>query len=295
MEIERFALHDGPGIRTVVFMQGCPLHCPWCSNPESQKIRTNLLHISTRCIGCGECSLVCPYQAISVKDNSPLFDRTSCQLCKKCATVCMQNAIKFVGEKVSTSSIMELVLRDKEYYINSGGGVTFSGGDPFVQFDALMELLLLCKKEGLHTAVETCGQVDIEKLKQAETYIDLFLFDIKHTNSELLKTTTGADLDIIIDNLNFLVSVNPNKVTLRTPIIPDFNNNTEEIDRIFNLAKSKKVEEIHLLAYHTLGKDKYTQMGVNYPFTTNKMITNDDLLPFKKRGEALGLRVLIGG
>jgi pyruvate formate lyase activating enzyme len=249
MEIERFAIHDGPGIRTVVFLQGCPLRCPWCSNPESQEIRAHLLYIVNHCTGCGKCYQACPNGAISF-DGHPVFDREKCVLCTACADACPHHAIKTVGKSVAVSDILDIVQRDKDYYDNSGGGVTFSGGEPFVQFDGLMELLTGCKKVGIHTAIETCGQVAPAKIKQAFPLVDLFLFDIKHTDKDILKATTGADTNLVLDNLRFIATNNRDKVIIRIPVIPGFNNNLKDIERIFHLALQLEVKRIDLLPYH---------------------------------------------
>ena len=290
MEIERFAIHDGPGIRTVVFLQGCPLRCGWCSNPESQQIRTQLMHINSRCTGCGTCANNCPHANIRMENGRPVFDRDKCITCKSCAEACLQNAIRFAGEALSVQDIMQVVLRDKAYYEQSGGGITVSGGEPFVQFSGLMRLLESCKKEGLHTAIETTGQVNPEKIKKAAPLTDLFLYDIKHTDKALLKKETQADLQTILSNLSYL-SGYPEKVVIRIPVIPGFNFNPKDIQSIFNLAKEKGLTTIHLLPYHTLGKDKYEQLGLKYTYPHEQMLTKEQLSPFKKMGEAMGLNI----
>ncbi|MDR1919660.1 MAG: glycyl-radical enzyme activating protein [Tannerellaceae bacterium] len=295
MEIERFAIHDGPGIRTLVFLQGCPLHCPWCSNPESQQIKTWLLHLNSACIGCGMCSRVCALGNISFETNSPVFNRSACVACGACANVCLQHAIKYVGKKLSVTDVMDIVMRDKDYYLNSGGGISLSGGEAFVQFEGLMSLLRACRKEGLHCAVETSGQVHIEKMKAAFPLIDLFLFDVKHANKVLLKETTGADADLILSNLSFLAKRNPEKVKIRIPVIPGFNANEKDIKDIYYIALKNKITHIHLLPYHTLGKDKYKQLGLTYRFPSHAMLAEESLAPFKKMGESLSLQVEIGG
>jgi pyruvate formate lyase activating enzyme len=292
MEIERFAVHD---IRTVVFLQGCPLHCSWCSNPESQKRKPHLLHIKNKCIGCGRCEAICTRGNISIQDHYPIFNRQACVACKACERICPQNAIKFVGESITSSEVMEILLRDRDYYLNSGGGVTFSGGEAFTQFEGLMDLLIQCKNEKLHTSVETCGQVNLDKIKQALPLIDLFLFDIKHTDKDLLQKETGANLDTILTNLRYISSKSANKVTIRVPVIPGFNFNENTLREIFMLAKENRIKCVHLLPYHTLGKDKYEQLGLTYPYPCEQMLAKEELFPFKEMGEKMGLEIRIGG
>lgn len=295
LEIERFAVHDGPGIRTVVFLQGCPLRCPWCSNPESRQRKTHLLHKRDKCVGCGRCQMACPEGNISFPAHLPVFNRDECPACGACADICPQGAIKFAGKTLTPAEIVRVLLRDKDYYSNSRGGVTFSGGEAFTQFGGLIELLVRCKKEGLHTAVETCGQVDFIRIKRAYPLIDLFLFDIKHMDKELLKTVTGADLEPILKNLRYISHKNPRKIIIRVPVIPGFNSDEKTLLAIFSLATENRIREVHLLPYHTLGKDKYEQMGLPYPYPYLGMLTKEDLLPFKETGEKMGLKIRIGG
>ncbi|GHT67659.1 hypothetical protein AGMMS50239_31240 [Bacteroidia bacterium] len=197
------------------------------------------------------------------------------------------------GKFVAISDILNVVQRDKDYYDNSGGGVTFSGGEAFVQFDGLMELLSGCKKAGIHTAIETCGQVAPDKIKQAFPLVDLFLFDIKHTDKDILKKTTGADLDLVLDNLRFIAANNPEKVIIRVPVIPGFNNDLQEIENIFNLALRLNVKRVDLLPYHVLGKTKYEQLGRNYSFPYDSMLPKEALIPLKEMGEKMGLEVYL--
>jgi pyruvate formate lyase activating enzyme len=291
IEIERFALHDGPGIRTVVFFQGCPLHCPWCSNPESQKRGTRLMHLKKRCVTCKQCINTCPDRLISFRDDKLIFNREACTACKTCARTCPQDAIRFSGEKADIPYIMEIIKRDKEYYANSGGGVTFSGGEAFMQHEALIELVNRCKEEGIHTAVETSGQTGIENITEAYPLIDLFLYDIKHSDKDILKKVTGANLDTILANLDYMAGRDLNKIIIRIPVIPGFNFYTEEIASVFELALQRQIKEVHLLPFHTLGKDKYEQLGLSYPFSHTKMLTKEDLFPLKKMGERMGLHI----
>ena len=190
---------------------------------------------------------------------------------------------------------MEILLRDRDYYLNSGGGVTFSGGEAFTQFEGLMDLLIQCKNEKLHTSVETCGQVNLDKIKQALPLIDLFLFDIKHTDKDLLQKETGANLDTILTNLRYISSKSANKVTIRVPVIPGFNFNENTLREIFMLAKENRIKCVHLLPYHTLGKDKYEQLGLTYPYPCEQILAKEELFPFKEMGEKMGLEIRIGG
>ncbi|MDH6357888.1 glycyl-radical enzyme activating protein [Parabacteroides sp. PF5-9] len=295
LEIERFAIHDGPGIRTVVFLQGCPLYCSWCSNPESQKRVPQLLYLQNKCVRCGRCYESCPSNHISFESGQPVFDRIGCNHCKKCVQACPQEAIRFAGENKTIGDIMHIIRRDKDYYLNSGGGVTVSGGEAFMQFEGLIRLLECCKKENIHTAIETCGQVQQEKIKKAAPLTDLFLFDLKHTNKERLKKETGADLELILSNLSFIADSYPEKLILRVPVIPGFNYTAEEIGHIFDLAIHYNIKNIHLLPYHTLGKDKYEQLGIPYPHPYSQMLTKEELIPYKKMGDQIGLNVQLGG
>lgn len=295
MEIERFAIHDGPGIRTLVFLQGCPLHCSWCSNPESQQIRTHLLHLQNKCTRCGACFKACPNGAISFLENRPVFHREKCVACESCGRACLQNAIRFVGRPMLVEEVMDVIRRDEPYYRDSGGGVTFSGGEAFVQFGGLIDLLTACKAEGIHTAVETCGQVPPEKIKKAFELIDLFLFDVKHTNSALLKQETGACLDTVLENLTYIAALDPSKVIIRTPVIPGFNFGEEHIEPIFRLALNNNISSVHLLPYHTLGENKYEQLGLTYSYPCDRMLSKEALLPLKQLGTQMGLNVQIGG
>lgn len=295
MDIERFALHDGPGIRTVVFLQGCPLFCPWCANPESQIIKKQLMHIESKCTKCKTCLNNCPKSAISFTNDKMIFNRDLCGECEICGSVCPNNAIHFSGITKSIIEIIHEVMKDKEYYEDSNGGMTISGGEPFVQYDDFLQLLKEGKKRGLNIAVETTGNVDINKIIEAEPYIDLFLFDIKHVENEKLKEVTGGDLNKIIKNLEYISSKNLNKIIIRVPVIPTFNYEDKIINAIIDLAYKYKVKEIHLLPFHTLGKSKYDQINKKYEFADVKMLNKEDLKKYLEIGLRKGVEVIIGG
>lgn len=291
VSIQRFCVNDGPGIRTTVFLQGCPLHCPWCANPESQPLRPVQRHARGKCVGCLRCVAACPAGCIGTGgDGLPVFDRSRCEGCGACEKACPSGAIVISGRTVSTAEIMAVVERDALYYRNSGGGVSFSGGEAFAQPSALLELLKLCREKGFHTVVETCGEASREHVLEAEPYVDLFLFDIKHADAAVLKRVTGGDLDLMLGNLRALAE--SGKVIVRIPCIPGFNLSREGISAIYDLALACGVGEVHLLPYHTLGVNKYEQLSREYTFPVNG-ISADELEPFVLLGKEKGLEIKI--
>ena len=272
-DIARFAIHDGPGIRTAVFMQGCPLRCPWCANPETWHVKQNLMHLAFKCAKCGRCAGRCPAKAITVSadgadpevsDEKLIIHRDVCTGCGACEQACINGAIMLSGKRMAVCDILDIVLKDKAYYINSGGGVTLTGGEPFVQFEATMHLLTLCKEAGLHTAVETSGHVDPAAFAQAIPLIDLYLFDMKHCDPAVLMHVTGGDLERILRNLRALSESGKaqENVILRVPVIPGFNDSEETMKGIHSIAKEHGIGTVQLLPYHTLGKDKFAWLGM---------------------------------
>ncbi len=185
--IQRFCLHDGPGIRTIIFFKGCPLRCKWCSNPESQSFLPELLYHSRLCIHCGICEKVCPSQAITLNDKGVRIDQSKCQRHGTCVEECPSGALTIAGESLSINSIIKIVVLDRHYYENSGGGVTLSGGEPFAQPEAAIELLRACKLEGFHTAVETCGHFDSGIVRKLDGLVDLFLLMLRKSIQQLIR------------------------------------------------------------------------------------------------------------
>ena len=292
--IERFAIHDGPGIRTTVFFKGCPLRCPWCANPESQKKITQIKYQLNKCTACLRCVNSCSNGAIAFEGERIVISGEKCKRCGNCVSNCLNNALSLVGEEVDTDEIYAEILKDKDYYEASGGGVTLSGGEVMLQWKAAGELLKKIKAAGIHTAIETCGDVPIEAFQELEEYVDLFLFDIKHIDPEKVKNVTGGDLERILQNLSYLAKRKVSEVIIRVPVIPEFNYDAAIITQIFKSAQKLKIREVHLLPYHTLGIHKYGQLGMTYQMQ-EQGIPKEELQPYVSMGERMGFNVCIGG
>lgn len=258
--IQKFCINDGPGIRTTVFFKGCPLRCKWCHNPESNEVSPQLLYSSDKCIGCGKCAAVCE-KGVHTFSDSHILVREKCIKCGKCENVCNVGALEIAGKLISAGEVIREVLKDKAFYEDSGGGITLSGGEPFLQFSFLIDILRIAKENGLHTCIETCGFTDSEKILEAAKYTDIFLYDYKLTDSLLHKEYTGAGNEKILSNLR-LLDVYGSKIILRCPIIPGVNDNESHFKGIAKTADSlKNVQGIELSPYHELGTSKLRRMG----------------------------------
>ena len=290
--IERFATHDGPGIRTTVFLKGCPLHCPWCANPETWTIHPVLMHDERKCVRCQNCKKECDKQAISF---IPAFhlDTNACDVCGKCIDVCIPDALSISGKEMEIEDILFEISKDDKYYQKSNGGITISGGEPLFQFEQTLNLLKELKKKGYHTAIETTGMYSLEHLKEVEPYVDLFLHDIKHLKKEKLFDVTGANLDVILKNLDYLSKTCPDKVIVRVPVIPGFNQDI--LEDIILFGKSKGFKEVNLLPYHPLGKNKWHNLQKEYAYEDLKMMDKEELSDYIQFGQKNEITVKIGG
>lgn len=238
--IQRFCVNDGPGIRTTVFLKGCPLKCLWCHNPESQAAKKELLFYADKCVGCGRCN--------GITAESREF-------------VCFHGAKEICGKTISTDEVLSEVVKDKIFYDNSNGGMTLSGGEPLYQHSFSLELLKKAKENGLHTAIETCGFASPEKIRQIAQYTDLFLFDYKETNPRLHKEFVGADNEIILSNLRLLNHLS-RQIILRCPIIPGYNDRKEHFEGICSIANElESIIRVELEPYHSLGENKYLALN----------------------------------
>ncbi|MCD7894937.1 MAG: glycyl-radical enzyme activating protein [Erysipelotrichaceae bacterium] len=291
--IERFATHDGDGIRTVVFLKGCPLHCPWCSNPESWGTEPVLSYNKKKCIGCRRCEKYCKSGAITFENNQFVYNKQFNDLCEESVEQCPKGALEILGKKMNNQEIIEIIMQDIDYYKNSQGGVTISGGEPMYQFKETLSLVKDLKEKDLNIAIETTGQYDLQQLIQIEPYIDTFLFDIKQLDQSKLKMI-GGDLKIIMNNFYYLTEKCPHKVVMRIPVIPEFNYTDQYLKEVLSLAKETHVREIDLLPYHTLGKNKWDRIMKPY-YSDMKMLDKSELVPYKKIGQEMGLKIKIGG
>lgn len=293
--IERFATHDGPGIRTTFFFKGCHMHCPWCANPETWKTDLSLMHDQKKCVGCQMCMQVCPTKAIRVDDSGFHYQADQCIRCRKCEQECLEDAIEFSGNDYDIDELVAEALKDKDYYEESNGGITLSGGEVFMQYEGLLELLQRLKSKNLSIALETTGSYPLEKLKNVEPYVDLFLMDLKHVDADKLKKVTGGNAQQIMENFIWLAEQHPEKVIIRVPVIPRFNNDEETIQEIIDFAHQHKIQEVDLLPFHPLGKAKWERLGIPYPYSQDKMMEEADLQKYIRFGQDREVTVKIGG
>ena len=262
--IQKFSVNDGPGIRTTVFLKGCPLDCIWCHNPESKSSKPEIMYDTNKCIGCGACVNLCSENCHIITENKHIFQRANCTSCGKCAEGCMVEALEKAGNVKTVAEVIDEVLKDKAFYENSGGGMTISGGEPMFQFEFTYELLKEAKKQGIHTCIETCGFSKEENYRKIADLVDIFLFDYKETNGVKHKEFTGVDNTLILSNLKMLDSIGA-KIILRCPVIPTLNDNVEHFNGIAETANSlKNILEVNIEPYHPLGSGKAQMLSKEY-------------------------------
>lgn len=295
-DIQRFSLNDGPGIRTIVFLKGCPLSCWWCSNPESQRRRPVVMYNVADCVRCRRCESACQRHAVTfMADGRRHFDYQACTGNGDCAAVCPTGALVMKGRSIRVGELIEILKKDRSTFRHSGGGVTLSGGDPLMQPDFAGELLKACKAQGWNTAIETEGCAETETYLRLVPYIDTILMDIKHMDPEKHRLFTGVSNELILNNARRVSAFAP--LTIRVPVIPKFNESEEEIRAIAEFAASLgNVRYVHLLPYHSLGENKYHMMGIEYKMNrlSAKSLSNKELETYRSIVEQAGVSCCIG-
>ncbi len=289
--IQRFSVHDGPGIRTTVFFKGCPLHCQWCHNPEGMTLNPVLFFDSNLCLACGRCIPVCSSGARNMDEQGRMvFTREKCIVCGRCARECPPKALELAGEIKSAEEILAVLLRDRAFYENSGGGVTLSGGDPLLQPDFTLALLKLCKENHLATAIETCAQAAWEIILKVAPYVDLWLCDLKHMDGEKHRQFTGVDNERILENLRKIAGEKWPMI-VRIPVIPGFNDTPAEIRAIGEFLKTlNPVPPVELLPFHHLGESKYRRLGLPYLVHGRPTLSEETLTPLWNILKEIGLK-----
>ena len=294
-DIQRFSIHDGPGIRTTVFMKGCPLRCVWCHNPEGLRPAPDLSFMSERCIGCGYCFRACRQGGHVMEDGKHVLRREVCRVCGTCAEECYAAAIELIGREASVEEALDEVLRDRPFYETSGGGMTLSGGEPMMQPEFTAALLGAAKERGLHCCIETCGFADFHRFERVMPLVDLFLYDIKELDPARHREFTGVPNALIIENLRRLHERGA-RTRVRLPIIPGYNDREDHLAAVAALCRSlPRLEGVEVMPYHRLGTSKVARLGLD-PDEREKSAAPDTatVAAWNATLERLGVRMIAG-
>jgi pyruvate formate lyase activating enzyme len=294
LRIERFAIHDGPGIRTTVFLKGCPLRCWWCHSPESQSPQREFLPQPDRCVRCAACTAACPHHAARpAADGGPIAP-AECDICGACAQACPTGARELAGRTMTVESLMAEIERDRIFYDESEGGVTFSGGEPLMQPAFLAAMVRTCRASAIHVAVDTCGHADRWTLVELAPDVDLFLFDVKLMDEERHRAATGVSNIRILQNLEYLAAIHP-RVVARFPLIPGVNDDDENVLATGAFLASLRLTRVDVLPYHRAGLAKYERLQRPYALPDTRPVSSDRLAHVVRLLEGCGLIVRPGG
>jgi pyruvate formate lyase activating enzyme len=291
-DIKKYSINDGPGIRTTVFFSGCPLSCWWCHNPESQSLTPEFLYRQNRCLLCGACAEVCPEGAIHL-NGSAVTDREKCTGCQTCISVCYSGARQFSGQEMTVNEVMAQVKREIPFYDESGGGVTFSGGEPLMQPTFLSALLDACREQEIHTTVDTSGFANWNVFEQIRGKTDLFLYDLKHMDNARHREVTGVPNEVILDNLQKLAE-RGHKILVRIPLIPRINDDEENLRASGQfLASLPNLQGVELMGYHDIAQAKYEALGWDYKLPDTRPPTKEVMIHATELLNGYGLQVAI--
>lgn len=294
-DIKKYAIHDGPGIRTTVFFKGCPLECQWCHNPESWSAYAEHGFRKSRCVGCGQCVEICPEQAISIIDNRAVTEMNKCKLCGRCVDACMTRAREIIGREMSVGEVMAEVEQDVIFYDESGGGVTLSGGEPLMQPEFLIGLLNQCQKRGINTAVDTSCYAESKIIEMVSEKANLFLCDIKHMDNEIHERFTGVGNNLILENIR-LLSETGKEIIIRIPVIPGFNDEKANLEATGRFAASLRgVIRVDILPYNRGGKEKSARLTAQSKYMQVESPDEEQMNSIAKNLSKYGFEVKIGG
>ena len=294
-DIKKYAIHDGPGIRTTVFFKGCSLRCKWCHNPESWRKYPEPGYRRGRCQRCGRCVDTCKVDAISLAHGRPTTDPGRCQMCGECVTACLSDAREIIGQEMSVAEVTSQIEKDVIFYDQSGGGATFSGGEPLMQPEFLLELLTRCRKQLIHTAVDTTCHAETEVIERIAEQADLFLCDIKHMDPAIHRDFTGVENDLILYNIRWLSNAGK-RMTIRIPIIPGFNSDRSNIEMTAEFVKSlDNVTRIDVLPYNSGGKEKSARLATEFDLMESEVPGDAQMTEVAEILYCYGFEVKIGG
>lgn len=294
-DIKRYAIHDGPGIRTTVFFKGCPLQCKWCHNPESWRFAPELALRLTRCLRCGQCVSVCVQNAVSFTEDFPLTKPDKCTCCGQCVELCQGGAREIIGRQITVAEVMEEVEKDIIFYDESGGGVTFSGGEPLLQPEFLLAGLNQCRKRQIHTAVDTSCHAQPDVLEKIGPKADLFLCDLKHMNNDMHLRYTGVENTLILENIRYLSQAGK-QIIIRIPIVPGFNDDPDNVEACGQFAASLPgVTRIDILPYNCGGNEKAARLATGINLMEAEMPDDEHMASIADRFNNYGLEIKTGG
>lgn len=291
-DIQRFSLDDGPGIRTVVFLQGCNQKCPWCHNPESLGRKPVIMHVESRCTLCGRCAAVCPEGAVSLKNGRYIVDHNLCTVCGKCVEACLSGSCRRSGTMYTPEEVMKEVRKDKDFYLESGGGLTLSGGEPSLQSEFAAEILKKCKEEDINTAIETNGNLNLDVYRSLEPFLDAVMLDLKHADPVKHEKFIGCGNTNAIATLKYFAE--KKFVEVRVPVIPGFNDTSSELQDIVDIASESGAKLMRFLPYHIYGIGKYHELGQKYEFGITEPVGMETLKDLLSNVDNKGMEFRLG-